>query len=752
MPDLSGTLTLTFSSDWHCGTGQGRHGGFDRLVARDADGLPYVPAKTLLGLWRDSCEKAARGLDNGPAGAWNDVVRTIFGAARGTADDPALASGLLTVRPARLPADWRAALGVAGPESAMLREQLTLPRFGVSIDDADGVAVDDSLRMIERARAGLAVEAPFQLPDSTEQWAVELLLQAGTKLWHHTGGSRRRGAGRCSVMLTGKGITPLDELLRNHRGDVAGLGRGAVRVARTAPPPLVAVPSIPTSWPRTAFITIETQLPLICTRTVRGNVATSHDFVPGSSILPLVAQALGERAAGLIRNGHLIVTDATPVIGGDRTAPAPMCLVSDDKGKEWLTTGFVKNGFSDRDAGMKPVAGWASRDANGWTLGTLDLEERGFAHITDDTGRPDDNGFYTFETIPARTVLQGIIRASDAVNEDEWRSVVELNETEQTFGRYRRGDFGLARVSVKPVGAAAPDVAPCSEAVLWLRSDAYLLDEAGIPSPSAHTVAAEVGDRLGVAVTADAENSLVRVVRRDSWTASQTLPRDSRVCLAAGSVIRLRFESPVEWHRLDQLALSGIGVLRSEGHGECEFLPADIPLAARTGVRAAPSGVGRGVPAATTDEWARFRRLAWQRTLTDLVRAAAANPKLRTTLVGRDTTNAARGTLREAARLTRRDDQAIRRWLDATNATSKKDNWGAGALTHIGRIGTRGKDHATWQGDLADVLMEYSATDLPIPRDLAGLPPGTVAAALIGSCLAQQARIDKQAISEGGTA
>lgn len=751
MPDLSGTLTLAFSSDWHCGTGRGRHGGFDRLVARDPDGLPYVPAKTLLGLWRDSCEKAARGLDNGSTGAWHDVVATVFGAATGRADDPALASGLLTVRPARLPADWRAALAAAGPEAAMLREQLTVPRFGVNIDDTDGVAVDDSLRMIERARAGLMVEASFQLPDSTMQWAVELLLHAGARLWHHAGSSRRRGAGRCSLTL--RGITPLDELLRDHGGEVEGLARGGVRGARTRPPSLVAVPSTPTTWPRTALITIEAQLPLICTRTVRGNVATSHDFVPGSSILPLIARALGERAAGFIRNGHLIVTDATPVIGDDRTAPAPMCLVSGDKGRQWLTTDSVENGLAGPTPGMKPVAGWASRDAKGWTLGTLDLEERGFAHISDHTGRPDDNGFYTFETIPARTVLRGIVRASDAVRDDEWRGVVELDETEQTFGRYRRGDFGLARVRVRePGGPAAPDFSLCREAVLWVRSDAYLLDEAGVPSPSAHTVAAELADRLGVTVTADAESNLVRVVRRDSWTASQTLPRDSRVCLAAGSVIRLRFDSPVERHRLDQLALSGLGALRSEGHGECEFLPASIPLAATTGLQAAPSGVGSRTPVATTKAWADFRQLAWQRTLTDLVRSAAANPKLRTAVVGKATTNAARGTLREAARLARRDDQAVRRWIDATNATSKKDDWGAEALDRIGRIGTRRTDHATWRSDLADLLMEYAATDLPVPRDLAGLPPGTVAAALIGSCLAQQARIDKQTVSEGGAA
>ena len=31
---------------------------------RDADGLPFVPAKTLRGIWRDACERVAYGLDS----------------------------------------------------------------------------------------------------------------------------------------------------------------------------------------------------------------------------------------------------------------------------------------------------------------------------------------------------------------------------------------------------------------------------------------------------------------------------------------------------------------------------------------------------------------------------------------------------------------------------------------------------------------------------------------------------------------
>ncbi len=69
------TARLTFTSDWHIGVGAGRAGSLDRLVVRDADGLPCVPAKTLTGLWRDGCEQVAEALGD-PWPAW---VEALFG-------------------------------------------------------------------------------------------------------------------------------------------------------------------------------------------------------------------------------------------------------------------------------------------------------------------------------------------------------------------------------------------------------------------------------------------------------------------------------------------------------------------------------------------------------------------------------------------------------------------------------------------------------------------------------------------------
>ena len=57
------TIAIAMESDWHIGSGTGRRGDMDRMVKRDRDGLPYLPAKTITGIWRDACELLVNGLD-----------------------------------------------------------------------------------------------------------------------------------------------------------------------------------------------------------------------------------------------------------------------------------------------------------------------------------------------------------------------------------------------------------------------------------------------------------------------------------------------------------------------------------------------------------------------------------------------------------------------------------------------------------------------------------------------------------------
>jgi CRISPR/Cas system CSM-associated protein Csm3 (group 7 of RAMP superfamily) len=49
-------LRITFSSPWHAGSGEGKF-SVDRMIRRNARNQPYIPASTLKGIVRQSCEK-----------------------------------------------------------------------------------------------------------------------------------------------------------------------------------------------------------------------------------------------------------------------------------------------------------------------------------------------------------------------------------------------------------------------------------------------------------------------------------------------------------------------------------------------------------------------------------------------------------------------------------------------------------------------------------------------------------------------
>jgi len=54
-------LTICFKSKWHAGSGESSF-VTDRLIRRDARNRPYIPASTLKGVIRESCEKLSRTL------------------------------------------------------------------------------------------------------------------------------------------------------------------------------------------------------------------------------------------------------------------------------------------------------------------------------------------------------------------------------------------------------------------------------------------------------------------------------------------------------------------------------------------------------------------------------------------------------------------------------------------------------------------------------------------------------------------
>lgn len=68
--------TIQLHSYWHCGSGLAAGTDVDLLVIKDADGLPYIPGKTIKGLVREAVDEL---LTLSGCKEWPDGYQTTFG-------------------------------------------------------------------------------------------------------------------------------------------------------------------------------------------------------------------------------------------------------------------------------------------------------------------------------------------------------------------------------------------------------------------------------------------------------------------------------------------------------------------------------------------------------------------------------------------------------------------------------------------------------------------------------------------------
>jgi CRISPR-associated protein Csx10 len=705
-PEFS--LLVSMESDWHVGSGVGRPGAVNRLVARDQDGLPYIPAKTLTGIWRDACEQVAASLDQGGSG-WTALVEAMFGSQPGAMgnDGDRRPEGphpaALSVRPARLSSGLREALR-AGQQP--LREALTFVRPGVRIDRASGRALDRHLRFIEVARGGCRLRAEGCRLDldrmgeaAPAAWA---LLVAGLRLVDRLGGGRRRGAGRCRWSI--EGVGPQEELaLLDH-----------LQQWPHAPRPLALPSPIPprrsqleggTDWVE-MVLRLELVDPVVVQGRVLGNLVEGLDHLPGRLLLPLIERAAIEAGFDLreaIARGHLRALPGYPDVEGSRGRPAPFVLQHrKGAGAEGIFRGDGNGsepGFKRVRSGYVGEWGGQERDQHGQeaSIAYVHTPTAIFVHntIADDQQRPAGaGGIYGYQAIEAATRLRAAVRVRSGLARemgDWWHRL----EGEQRLGGSRKDDFGRVLVEVEPPRRLDLRLQP-QEGQLWVwcLSD-VLLEEGGVRDPrlggtSAERLAEELGRQLGVGLSLPAQAPVhLRVRRHDAWHGRWGLPRPSLIAIAAGSVARFDVQGQLRPEAVAACLAGGIGLRRAEGFGDLTFndplLFADSVAYRRPSVSARPMPT---VPVSLEEADREFaevvERAAWRVQIQAAAVGRGADSDFRSGTLGwpADLSPSQLGSLRIAVR---RQDRS--NWLDAlAGVRGRADQWGERALAKLRQL------------------------------------------------------------------
>ncbi|TVU52888.1 MAG: hypothetical protein EA414_15120 [Arthrospira sp. PLM2.Bin9] len=591
-------LTITMKSDWHVGSGSGR-GEIDSIVQRDADGLPYIPAKTLTGILRDGCEQVAQALDGDLSGKWNDWVNFLFG------DQPALAKGVieeeprpasLSIRSAHLDRTLRDALG----EKPKLQQAIAFIKPGVSIDAKTGSAKPDCLRFEEVVRMDAVLTTGFELnfsettsiTDPAELQRVQqvcyALLIAGAKMVNRLGGKRRRGVGSCEIKVDEKEKDWLEWFQKNHAG---------IQDCPDVKPDKLPSSTATTNLQQTEIwykvpLKIKTRSPLVLPARTVGNVVKCLDYIPGRYLLRYLHKKLGDtlNVSQAIAQNHLVITNATIEIDKVAGRPTPFCLFGKKvhgglgKGKK------VYNRFQEsepNDTQLKGERGGYIGQLNNSELPKyqkIDFELYTHNTIKDEVQRPtrEVGGIYSYEAIPAGLTFRAELRIPDSVQkhlagkDKNWFQKLAGNTR---IGQSKKDQYGAINIEVESPEQITKQAGSDSSLYVWFVSDVLMrgkrLNPTVDPDDFKNALAGELGlkpEDLKEREIDGLLSMMLRQRRTESWQVRWGLPRPSMVGWQAGSCIVYDVkEGAIAPQKLAELEAKGIGDRRAEGYGQILF-------------------------------------------------------------------------------------------------------------------------------------------------------------------------------------
>ncbi len=187
---MNASVTIEMLSYWHAGSGLGKGALADAIVLKDRDQLPWLPGKTVKGLFREGFSILC---DAGHIS--QQELTAAFGEATGKNDEN-VQSGYLAFSDAKLEPSFAGWL----KETPAARDGLFDVIASTSLDE-QGVAVGKTLRTIEVCLP-VVLHGRISLTGNHENGRQVLeKVQQAAGLIRNLGSHRHRGLGRCKITV-----------------------------------------------------------------------------------------------------------------------------------------------------------------------------------------------------------------------------------------------------------------------------------------------------------------------------------------------------------------------------------------------------------------------------------------------------------------------------------------------------------------------------------------------------------------------
>lgn len=625
-PAASGRVAIVFTSDWGVSTGVGHAGRTHSQIERGSDGEPVVRGTVIAGVLREQAFVAARALDTAKearTGRWTEFARWLFG------QDP------------DSPADSRPrSRHVVFTDATPLACIPVHDTVSLAINRDTGTARDQMLRFTERAAPGVLAgtfllidQAGAEITDPPTVDAARFLLGIAGLMVQGIGSGRSGGDGACTVLVSGETLgAPAERstsVLSGYASKRSGELRGRLRESAKS---LTAgvIDSLPRPGshrgPEVGSIVgakaargggdhlvldITLKAPIVSYEVPFSNEVRSLDFLRGTALLPWLHRTLSASAgtgsnqkvlANAVTAGHLLVSDALPVVGGVEGLPVPLTIKRDKTSApdaQLLRLYGSLSGECDEsstDSPQIPVRGGyvflsspAGRDcdtdsdeahSSGW-YGRPPMRGRQTSAINHETGAASTGQLVLVEALPGGMHMRAHVWISEALwHADQLRRLLGKEQEARLGSRKLTGTFGLARCMLREENPREKDARErfgnaaamlCSanagtraETTIWFTSDVIARSASMGPGGTLEDLLSAF-TREGITLSKAGAPS-IRHRRVDSWSPADNGPRATRLAIQAGSVVRVQL-SDENRRKLVELAPRGVGELTAQGYG-----------------------------------------------------------------------------------------------------------------------------------------------------------------------------------------
>lgn len=179
--------TITFFSDWHCGSGLSAGSKSDAMVKRNRNGLPVVPGKTIKGLLKDAASDLFEGDTD-----FDDFIEACFGTGTKAQKDA------INYEFYYQNSSFTSGLTKYFMDNPKEKEKLFRFLPSISIDEK-GIAKNKALRTTEVCIPVTVVGAISNIPEDYRAKMIECI-----QMVKRLGSNRNRGLGRCRFDLVEK--------------------------------------------------------------------------------------------------------------------------------------------------------------------------------------------------------------------------------------------------------------------------------------------------------------------------------------------------------------------------------------------------------------------------------------------------------------------------------------------------------------------------------------------------------------------